>query len=52
MHYDQTKRENAELRNRIQILAADKKEQEEQFDGTIRNLKISIEQKQREIEEV
>ena len=44
--------ENKDLIQKIDQISQEKKEIELQFDTTIRNLKVSIEQKQREIEEV
>ncbi|KAL4512473.1 hypothetical protein ABPG72_005475 [Tetrahymena utriculariae] len=49
---DRLKRENDELSVKVIQLMNDKKELEMQFDATIRNLKIAIDLKQREIEEV
>ncbi|KAL4474733.1 hypothetical protein ABPG74_001429 [Tetrahymena malaccensis] len=49
---DRLKRENDELSVKTIQLMNDKKELEMQFDATIRNLKIAIDLKQREIEEV
>lgn len=45
-------RENKDLFLKIEQISQEKKEIELQFDTTIRNLKNSIEQKQKEIEEV
>lgn len=49
---DRNKSECQELQVKVIQLANDKKELEMQFDATIRNLKIAIDLKQREIEEV
>lgn len=49
---DRIKKENEELNSKLLLVMSDKKELENQFDTTIRNLKTAIEQKQREIEEI
>lgn len=51
-HNSSIEKENKELFFKIEALTQDKKEIEQQFDTTIRNLKSAIEQKQKEIEEV
>lgn len=49
---DRIKKENEEMNSKLLLVMSDKKELENQFDTTIRNLKTAIEQKQREIEEI
>lgn len=52
LQQDRIKKENEELHSKMIMLINDKKELENQFDTTFRNLKIAIDQKQREIEEI
>jgi len=50
--YDKVKRENEESNQKYLQLLNDRKDLENQFDNTIRNFKIAIEQKQKELEDV
>jgi len=50
--FDKVKRENEETSHKYLNALNDKKDLEMQFDTTIRNFKLAIEQKQRELEEV
>ena len=50
--FDKVKRENEEATQKYLGILNDKKDLEIQFDTTIRNFKVAIEQKQRELEEV
>ena len=51
-HTQTLEKENREIFLKIEVISQEKKEIEIQFDTTIRNLKNSIEQKQKEIEEI
>ena len=50
--YDKLKRDHDDLSHRNLSLIHEKKDVELQFDNTIRNFKMAIEQKQKELEEV
>ena len=50
--YDRLKRDSEDGNQKYIQLLTDKKEIESQFDNTIRNFKIAIEQKQKELEDV
>lgn len=51
-HNSSLEKENHELFLKLETISQEKKDIENQFDTTIRNLKSAIEQKQKEIEEV
>ena len=50
--YERLRQENDETNNKYLQIAAEKKEVENHFESTIRNFKIAIEQKQKELEDV
>ncbi len=50
--YDKLKKESEDSHQKYLHLLNEKKEMENQFDNTIRNFKIAIEQKQKELEDV
>ena len=50
--YERLRQENDETNNKYLQIASEKRDMENHFDSTIRNFKIAIEQKQKELEDV